>query len=229
MPVGTQGTVKGLTSQMIRDTGAEMVLGNTYHLALRPTAEIVHRLGGLHSFMGWTGPILTDSGGFQVFSLQQLNRVDDAGVVFRSHIDGSRLTLTPERAIAIQELLGSDIAMPLDHVVALPCDTPDPGRRLSPNRAVGRTQSGLSQPAGASVVRIVQGGLDAELRIRCAEQLAALDFPGYAVGGLSVGEDPAEMYAVLDFTCPVLPVESPRYLMGVGRPRRYFGSSPSWD
>jgi queuine tRNA-ribosyltransferase len=219
MPVGTQGTVKGLTSNLVRETGAQMVLGNTYHLALRPGAETVARLGGLHNFMGWAGPILTDSGGFQVFSLEQLNRVDDTGVVFRSHIDGSQLSLSPERAVEIQELLGSDIAMTLDHVVALPCDR---GRLEEACRRTvlwAERSQAASRRADQAVFAIVQGGLDRELRIWCAQQLAAIGFPGYAVGGLSVGETPTEMYEVLDFTCPALPHDRPRYLMGVGRPQ----------
>ena len=219
MPVGTQGTVKGLTVEMVRRTGAEMVLGNTYHLALRPGAEIVAQLGGLHQFMGWDGPILTDSGGFQIFSLQRLNRVDDAAVVFRSHVDGSRLTLSPERAVGIQAVLGSDIAMVLDQVVALPADTA--AVRQACERTVlwaERSKTAARRPDQA-LFAIVQGGLDRQLRVWCAERLVAIDFPGYAIGGLSVGETADEMYAMLDVTCPVLPPDRPRYLMGVGRPQ----------
>lgn len=219
MPVGTQGTVKGLTSEAIHKTGAEMVLANTYHLAVRPGADIVEQLGGLHHFMDWHGPILTDSGGFQVFSLERLSHVDDQGVVFRSHVDGRVLTLGPERAVEIQELLGADIAMVLDHVVALPA--PPATVRAACERTVAwaeRCQRAARRP-DQTLFAIVQGGLDAELRRWCARRLGELDFAGYAVGGLSVGESPHEMYAMLDATCPALPPAAPRYLMGVGRPQ----------
>ena len=219
MPVGTQGSVKGLEIDQIRATGAQMVLGNTYHLALRPGEDVVRELGGLHDFMGWQGPILTDSGGFQLFSLAKMTKVDDQKAVFRSHIDGRLVELSPERAIAIQEALGSDVAMVLDHVVGLPapreaiCDAMQRTIRWAERcRAAGRRED-------QAQFAIVQGGLDADLRIECAEKLIAMDFPGYAVGGLSVGEEPAEMYRVLDFTVPVLPANRPRYLMGVGRPQ----------
>ena len=218
MPVGTQGTVKGVEIQQLRETGAQMILGNTYHLAIRPGEQTVRKLGGLHAFSGWDGPILTDSGGFQVFSLGTQTKVDDEGVVFRSHVDGTRMKFTPERAIEIQQALGSDVMMVLDHVVKLPNErevvrdaslrTIDWAKR---SRAV-RTSDQQVQFA------IVQGGLDEQLRGECAEALVKLDFPGYAVGGLSVGEPPAEMYRILDTTCPLLPADRPRYLMGVGRP-----------
>ncbi|MFO7907362.1 MAG: tRNA guanosine(34) transglycosylase Tgt [Pirellulaceae bacterium] len=219
MPVGTQGTVKGLTSEVVRETGAEMVLANTYHLAVRPGADVVEHLGGLHRFMDWEGPILTDSGGFQVFSLERLNHVDDQGVVFRSHVDGRVLALGPERAVEIQELLGSDIAMVLDHVVALPA--PPATVRAACERTVAwaeRCQRAARRP-DQTLFAIVQGGLDAGLRRWCAERLGELDFAGYAVGGLSVGETASEMYAMLEATCPALPQGAPRYLMGVGRPQ----------
>jgi queuine tRNA-ribosyltransferase len=218
MPVGTQGTVKGLTIEMVRATGAEMILGNTYHLALRPGAELVQKLGGLHRFCGWDGPILTDSGGFQLFSLAKMTRITEEGAVFRSHIDGALLDLTPERAIEIQEMLGSDVAMVLDHVVALPND---PGAiRDACERTIrwaARCRD-AARRADQALFAIVQGGLDPELRSWCAERLSAIGFPGYAIGGLSVGESPDEMYRTLDAVCPVLPENSPRYLMGVGRP-----------
>lgn len=219
MPVGTQGTVKGLTADAVQKTGAQMVLANTYHLAVRPGAEIIAQLGGLHRFMGWDGPILTDSGGFQIFSLERLNRVDDQGVTFRSHVDGRQLQLGPEQAVQIQELLGSDIAMALDHVVALPASAASV--REACERTVAwaqRCQKAATRPE-QRVFAIVQGGLDPALRRWCAERLSELGFSGYAVGGLSVGETAAEMYAMLDATCPALPPEAPRYLMGVGRPR----------
>lgn len=218
MPVGTQGTVKGLTMDMVRATGAEMILGNTYHLALRPGAEVVQKLGGLHRFSGWDGPILTDSGGFQLFSLAQMTRISEEGAVFRSHIDGSIFELSPERAIEIQEQLGSDVAMVLDHVVALPNE--DAIVRDACERTVrwaARCRAAARRPEQAQFA-IVQGGLNPELRAWCAAQLAELQFPGYAIGGLSVGESPEDMYRVLDGACPHLPQNAPRYLMGVGRP-----------
>jgi queuine tRNA-ribosyltransferase len=219
MPVGTQATVKGLTIDQIRATGARMILGNTYHLALRPGEETVARLGGLHRFMGWDGPILTDSGGFQVFSLADRTKVTDHAATFRSHIDGRLIELTPERAVAIQEALGSDVAMVLDHVVGLPAPAELVADAVERSiRWAARAQQAARRPDQAQFA-IVQGGLDLDLRVRCAEQLAALDFPGYAVGGLSVGEPPPEMYRILDGTVPALPAAKPRYLMGVGRPQ----------
>jgi len=218
MPVGTQATVKGCTIDMLRQTGAEMILGNAYHLALRPGAETVRELGGLHRFMGWDGPILTDSGGFQVFSLERLCRVTDEAVEFRSHVDGQLITLSPERAVEIQELLGSDVAMVLDQVVALPGDEWAISQACERTvRWAARCRAAARSPHQA-LFAIVQGGLDYGLRRWCAERLVELDFPGYAIGGLSVGERPEEMYATLDVTCPVLPADRPRYLMGVGRP-----------
>lgn len=218
MPVGTQGTVKGLEIGMVRQTGAEMILGNTYHLSLRPGDDIVAELGGLHKFMGWDGPILTDSGGFQIFSLAQMRKITEKEAVFQSHIDGRKIHLSPERSIEIQENLGSDIAMVLDHVVELPNEPKvireamDRSIRWAERCKVAATRKDQAQFA------IVQGGLDEKLRVECAERLAALNFPGYAIGGLSVGEPPPEMYRILDATCPALPTEKPRYLMGVGRP-----------
>lgn len=218
MPVGTQGSVKGLTADMVRATGAQMVLANTYHLALRPGEEVVRRLGGLHQLLDWQGPILTDSGGFQLFSLAKMTRVSESGAVFHSHIDGRRFELTPERAIEIQEALGSDVAMVLDHVTPLPA-APQVVRDACERtvRWARRSRDAATLPSQAQFA-IVQGGLDPDLRIACAEQLVALDFPGYAVGGLSVGEESADMYRMLDVTCPALPANKPRYLMGVGRP-----------
>ena len=218
MPVGTLGTVKGLTIDQVESTGAEILLGNTYHLALRPGADIVAHLGGLHHMMGWHKPILTDSGGFQVFSLAKMTKVSEEGAVFKSHIDGSRLELTPERSIAIQEALGSDIAMVFDHVVALPNEYGVIREACERSiRWAERCQQAASLPEQIQFA-IVQGGLDEQLRVWCANELAKLDFPGYAIGGLSVGEPPAEMYRILDATCPALPADRPRYLMGVGKP-----------
>lgn len=219
MPVGTQGTVKGLTVEQLRGAGAQMVLGNTYHLALRPGESVVAELGGLHQFMGWPGPLLTDSGGFQLFSLAVMTRISESGAVFRSHIDGSLLELSPERAVAIQEALGSDVAMVLDHVVRLPAEA------AAVRDATERTLRWAERCRAAhrrgdqAQFGIVQGGLDERLRTDCARRLAELGFAGYAVGGLSVGETPDEMYRVLEFTVPAMPEQKPRYLMGVGRPQ----------
>lgn len=218
MPVGTIGSVKGLTPEQLRQAGVQMVLANTYHLALRPGPEIIAELGGLHRFVGWDGPMLTDSGGFQVFSLAKLTRLDDEQVVFRSHIDGALLELSPERAIRIQEQLGADCIMCLDECP--PHDVPED--RLV--QAVDRTTRWAIRCRAAhrrsdqALFGIVQGGTNRALRERSAEGLRPLDFPGYAVGGLSVGEAPAQMYETLDWTVPLLPADRPRYLMGVGRP-----------
>jgi queuine tRNA-ribosyltransferase len=219
MPVGTQATVKGLTPEMVRDAGAQIILGNTYHLALRPGDELIRDLGGLHRFMNWPGPILTDSGGFQVFSLATQVQLTDHGAKFRSHIDGSPLELTPERAVEIQENLGSDIAMVLDECPSLAETTPAKVRS-----AVERTIRWAARckchhtRADQAQFAIVQGGLDVELRAECARELVALDFPGYALGGFSVGESPEAMHAALPACAALLPANKPRYLMGVGRP-----------
>jgi queuine tRNA-ribosyltransferase len=218
MPVGTQASVKGLEIEQLRATGAEMVLGNTYHLALRPGEETVAALGGLHRFMGWDGPILTDSGGFQIFSLAHLMKVTEDEAVFRSHIDGRLVAISPERVVAIQEALGSDVAMVLDHVVGLP--NSHEAVRDATERTVRwaqRCREAVRRPDQA-LFAIVQGGLDPELRTACARQLRELDFAGYAVGGLSVGEELADMLRMLEATVPELPADRPRYLMGVGRP-----------
>lgn len=218
MPVGTQGTVKGLVVDQLRATGAQMVLGNTYHLTIRPGEETVRKLGGLHGFSGWEGPMLTDSGGFQVFSLASKTKVTDHGVVFQSHVDGRRIEMTPERSLEIQQALGSDVMMVLDHVVELPNEREV--IRDAMNRTIAWAQRSRDAPTPdhQAVFAIVQGGLDEQLRGECAEALVGLGFPGYAVGGLSVGEPPPEMYRILDVTCPLLPEQKPRYLMGVGRP-----------
>ena len=218
MPVGTVGSVKGLEIEQVRGTGAQIVLSNTYHLALRPGEQIVASLGGLHAFMGWDGPILTDSGGFQVFSLAKISKVTEDEVVFRSHIDGRLLALSPERAVAIQEALGSDVAMALDQVVALP-NTREAVKEAAERsiRWAARCRAAAKR-ADQALFAIVQGGLEEDLRIDSAKRLAELEFPGYAIGGLSVGEPPAEMYRILDVTVPAMPADRPRYLMGVGRP-----------
>jgi queuine tRNA-ribosyltransferase len=218
MPVGTQGTVKGLTIDQVAATGADMILGNTYHLALRPGHETVRRLGGLHQMSGWNGPILTDSGGFQIFSLKAINKITEQEATFRSHVDGAIIRLTPEHSIEIQESLGSDVAMVLDHVIALPADRDQVADAMERSiRWAKRCLEAASRDDQARFA-IVQGGLDVELRIQCATELSAMDFNGYAVGGLSVGEEPEEMYRITAATCPELPEHKPRYLMGVGRP-----------
>ena len=218
MPVGTQGTVKGLTIDQVRQTGAEMVLANTYHLSLRPGHELVKKLGGLHRMMLWDGPILTDSGGFQIFSLGELNRVTEEAATFKSHLDGAVIRLTPEYSIEIQEALGSDIAMVLDHVVALPNSGEAIIDALQRSiRWAGRCLNAATRQDQARFA-IVQGGLDETLRVQCAGELAKMDFEGFAVGGLSVGEPPEDMYRITAATTPELPVDKPRYLMGVGRP-----------
>jgi queuine tRNA-ribosyltransferase len=218
MPVGTQATVKGLTPEMLEEVGARIVLGNTYHLALRPGDGLIAELGGLHRFMGWNGAILTDSGGYQVYSLAQNLKIDDHAAVFRSHIDGALFELTPERAVAIQENLGSDIAMCLDEC--------PPGEALPEvlRGAVRRTLLWAERCKQAhrrpdqALFAIVQGGTNVELRAECAQALLALDFPGYALGGFSVGEPTEAMTAALGPTTALLPAGRPRYLMGVGRP-----------
>jgi queuine tRNA-ribosyltransferase len=219
MAVGTQATVKGLTPQQLEDAGVPVLLGNTYHLALRPGDELIAELGGLHRFMAWPHPILTDSGGYQVYSLAASRQIDDHAAVFRSHIDGELFELTPERAVRIQENLGSDIAMCLDECP--PADAPPEYRREAVRRTVHwaeRCSTAHRRPDQA-LFAIVQGGTDVALRAACAEALAALDFPGYALGGFSVGETEAQMLAALEPAAAALPAHKPRYLMGVGRPQ----------
>jgi queuine tRNA-ribosyltransferase len=218
MPVGTQATVKGLTPQQLADAGASMVLANTYHLTLRPGDDLVAAMGGLHRFMNWHGPILTDSGGFQVYSLAPMRRIDDRAAVFRSHIDGALLELTPERAIAIQENLGADVAMCLDECP--PADTPLDYLRVAVRRTLlwAERCRAAHRRTDQALFAIVQGGIHADLRAECAAALTALDFPGYALGGFSVGETAAQMVATLRPTAALLPTHKPRYLMGVGRP-----------
>ena len=218
MPVGTQGTVKGVTADQLAAAGARIILGNTYHLALRPGDELVAALGGLHRFMNWPGPILTDSGGYQVFSLAGQRQITDHGAKFRSHIDGTPLELTPERAVAIQENLGSDIAMVLDECP--PGDATPAVLRAAVTRSLKwaeRCQTAHTR-ADQAQFAIVQGGTDIGLRAECATELVAMDFPGYALGGFSVGESPESMHAALPECAALLPADKPRYLMGVGRP-----------
>jgi queuine tRNA-ribosyltransferase len=219
MPVGTQATVKTMYPEQVRALGADIVLGNTYHLMLRPGAERVARLGGLHEFMRWPHPILTDSGGFQVMSLAQLRKLDTDGVTFRSHIDGSEHRLTPERSIEIQRLLGSDIVMQLDECLALPAEPAAIERAMRLSLAwAERSRAAFGNPDGYALFGIVQGGDVPALRLQSAEGLTAIGFDGYAVGGLAVGEPQEVMLRILDETAPALPGDRPRYLMGVGTP-----------
>jgi len=221
LPVGTQATVKALTPRDLREVGASILLSNTYHLYLRPGPEVIAQLGGLHHFMGWDGPLLTDSGGFQVFSLAGLREVDANGVTFRSHLDGSLHRLTPEKAIAIQEQLGADIILCLD-------ECPEPTDRAYNEEALARTHAWAARCRQAqrrndqALFGIVQGGIFPDLRRASAEYIVGLDFPGYAVGGLSVGESKEEMHHMLEVTVDCLPEERPRHLLGVGSPEDLF-------
>ncbi|MBN1967138.1 MAG: tRNA guanosine(34) transglycosylase Tgt [Anaerolineae bacterium] len=216
-PVGTQATVKAATPRTLHELGVSLVLANTYHLYLRPGDELIRDLGGLHHFMAWDGPILTDSGGFQVFSLGQINRIDNEGVTFTSHLDGSKHRFTPERSIQIQENLGADIIMAFD-------ECPVPNDRAAVEAALVRTHAWAERCVNAktrpdqALFGIVQGGIYPDLRSESVAALTPYDFPGYAVGGLAVGETKAEMYATLEHTLPLLPADRPRYLMGVGSP-----------
>lgn len=220
MPVGTAGTVKGLLVDQVRATGADIVLGNTYHLMLRPGAERVARLGGLHQFMRWDRPILTDSGGFQVMSLAGLRKITEEGVTFQSHIDGSRHVLSPERSIEIQaDLLGADIVMQFDECPALPAPEADVRRAMELSlRWATRSKAAFGTREKQTLFAIVQGGVDEALRRASAQALVAEGFDGYAIGGLAVGEGHEAMLRALDFTTPLLPRDRPRYLMGVGKP-----------
>ena len=218
MPVGTQATVKALSPEELEQCGAEIILGNTYHLYLRPGHDIVESLGGLHRFMNWDKPILTDSGGFQVFSLNSLAKVTEEGVTFKSHIDGSTHFFSPERAIEVQEALGADIAMTLDEPTPYPSDPSktETSLKLSTDWAV-RCKAAHRMKSQA-LFGIVQGGMYKNLRKQSTEEITALDFPGYAIGGLSVGEEIELMYDIAAYTAELLPKDKPRYLMGVGKP-----------
>ena len=221
MPVGTAATVKALYPEQVRDTGADIILGNVYHLMLRPTAERIAKLGGLHKFMNWDKPILTDSGGFQVMSLASLRKINDDNVTFQSHIDGSAHELSPRRSIEIQCLLGADIQMQLDECISLPNPKNEVARAMQLSlRWAERSKeafSELSNP-GQALFAIVQGGTDEELRKQSATALTGMDFEGYAIGGLAVGEGQEAMLKTLDYTIPYLPRDKPRYLLGVGTP-----------
>ena len=225
MPVGTAGTVKAMTADSVRATGASIVLGNTYHLMLRPGAERVARLGGLHKFMDWQGPILTDSGGFQVMSLSKLRKMDKDGVTFQSHIDGSSHRLTPVRSIEIQHLLDATITMALDECTPFPAthDQAAASMRLSMDWAQRSKDAFVARP-GYGLFGIVQGSVYPDLRAQSAAALVKIGFEGYAIGGLAVGEGQPEMFHVLDFTVPNLPADRPRYLMGVGTPDDLIGA-----
>ena len=225
MPVGTAATVKAMLPDSVRDTGADILLGNTYHLMLRPGAERVARLGGLHAFMNWERPILTDSGGFQVMSLGALRKLTEEGVTFSSHIDGSKHVLTPERSMEIQRLLGSDIVMAFDECPALPAtdEAVAASMRLS-MRWAARSREAFGDRPGHALFGIMQGGVTQELRGESAEALRAIGFDGYAIGGLAVGEGQAAMFGVLDYAPGMLPEDKPRYLMGVGKPDDIVGA-----
>src|SRR5215472_12806106 len=225
MPVGTAGTVKAMTSEGVVATGARIVLGNTYHLMLRPGAERLAALGGLHRFMNWPHAILTDSGGFQVMSLAARRTIDETGVTFRSHLDGSLYELSPERSIAIQHLLGADITMALDECTPYPApfEAVESSMELS-MRWAERSRRAFVERAGHGVFGIVQGGIHPDLRLRSAARLVGIGFDGYAIGGLAIGEGQETTFAVLDATVPALPDERPRYLMGVGKPADLVGA-----
>lgn len=225
MPVGTAGTVKAMLPESVRSTGADIVLGNTYHLMLRPSAERVARLGGLHRLMNWPRPILTDSGGFQVMSLAQLRKLDETGVSFQSHIDGTTYVLTPERSMEIQALLGSDIHMVLDECTPFPASEAEAESSMELSmRWAKRSKAAFREAPGRALFGIVQGSVYPNLRERSANALKDIDFPGYAVGGLAVGEGQARMFEVLDFTVRHMPQNRPRYLMGVGKPGDIIGA-----
>ena len=225
MPVGTAATVKAMLPGSVRETGADILLCNTYHLMLRPTAERIDRLGGLHKFMNWERPILTDSGGFQVMSLADLRNMSEEGVTFKSHIDGSKHNLTPERSIEIQKLLDSDILMCFDECPALPATRDDIARSmLLSMRWAERSKRAFGVNPGKALFGIQQGGLELDLRKESAEKLGGIGFDGYAIGGLAVGEGQSAMFKVLDFAPDQLPVDKPRYLMGVGKPDDIVGA-----
>jgi queuine tRNA-ribosyltransferase len=225
MPVGTAATVKAMRPEDVAATGAQIVLANTYHLMLRPGPERIARLGGLHRFMNWPAPVLTDSGGFQVMSLAKLREIDESGVTFRSHLDGTRMHLSPERSIEIQRLLGADIAMAFDECTPFPATELEARNSMELSmRWAERSKAAFAARDGRALFGIVQGGVHAQLRQDSAARLAAIGFDGYAVGGLAVGEGREAMFAVLDATVPALPADRPHYLMGVGKPEDIVGA-----
>lgn len=219
MPVGTQATVKAMTPEELKDIGSQIILSNTYHLYMRPGYDLIERAGGLHKFMNWDKPILTDSGGFQVFSLGPLRKIKEEGVEFRSHLDGSKHFLSPEKATEIQNALGSDIIMAFDECAPYPADRQYVKNSLErTTRWLERCKAAHKYPERQALFGIVQGGMYKDLREQSAREITAIDLPGYAIGGLSVGEPKEMMYEVLDYTVPLLPEDKPRYLMGVGSP-----------
>lgn len=218
MPVGTRGTVKAISTDELQEIGYNLILGNTYHLYLRPGMEIIARHGGLHKFMNWPGGLLTDSGGFQVFSLGAFRKISERGVLFKSHIDGSSHFLSPERVMRLQNTIGADIAMALDHCPPYDCSYGEVREAVERTTAWAKRCQAAHIRKDQALFGIIQGGVHQDLRERSAGELIGLDFPGYAVGGLSVGEPKALMYEVLDYTVPLMPEEKPRYLMGVGSP-----------
>jgi queuine tRNA-ribosyltransferase len=222
MPVGTAGTVKAITNETLEAMGASIILGNTYHLYLRPGLDVIEGAGGLHRFMSWKSAILTDSGGYQVFSLQSLRKVSDEGVIFRSHIDGSEHRFTPESVVGAQEVFGSDIMMPLDECIPYPCDYEYAKESLKRTHAWALRAKSAWGRRNSWLFGIVQGGVWRDLREASAEALVGMDLPGYSVGGLSVGEPKELMLEVLEWTVPLIPGEKPRYLMGVGKPEDFF-------
>ena len=225
MPVGTAATVKAMLPESVRSTGADILLGNTYHLMLRPTAERISELGGLHKFMNWERPILTDSGGFQVMSLAELRKLSEEGVTFKSHIDGSRHVLSPERSMEIQKMLGSDIVMCFDECPALPASFGKIAESMQLSmRWAQRSRDSFGDRPGYALFGIQQGGLEFDLRAESAEILKSIEFDGYAIGGLAVGEGQEAMFQVLDFAPNMLPADKPRYLMGVGKPSDIVGA-----
>ena len=225
MPVGTAATVKAMLPESVRSTGADVLLGNTYHLMLRPTAERISELGGLHKFMNWERPILTDSGGFQVMSLAELRKLNEEGVTFKSHIDGSPNVLSPERSMEIQKMLGSDIVMCFDECPALPASYEKIAESMQLSmRWARRSRDAFGDRPGHALFGIQQGGLEYDLRAESAETLQSIEFEGYAIGGLAVGEGQEAMFRVLDFAPDMLPADKPRYLMGVGKPSDIVGA-----
>ena len=225
MPVGTAATVKAMLPESVRSTGADVLLGNTYHLMLRPTAERIFELGGLHKFMNWERPILTDSGGFQVMSLAELRKLDEEGVTFKSHIDGSLHVLSPERSMEIQKMLGRDIVMCFDECPALPASYEKIADSMKLSmRWARRSREAFGDRPGHALFGIQQGGLEYDLRVESAETLRSIEFEGYAIGGLAVGEGQEAMFRVLDFAPDMLPADKPRYLMGVGKPSDIVGA-----
>ena len=216
MPVGTQATVKALEPRDLRENGASIILSNTYHLMLRPGAEVVANAGGLHAFMGWDGPILTDSGGFQVFSLAKLRKITPEGCAFNSHLDGHEVFLGPKESMEVQRLLGSDIAMVFDECLPWPCDRARAEKSVAQTLAWAKMSQDAPHAPGQLVFGIVQGGIYDDIRRKCAEELTAMDFPGYAIGGVSVGEPEETMYAAVEASVPFLPEDKPRYVMGLG-------------